>query len=122
MGPTFVLIPGRTNRQGRGVSRGKFDPAYLQEITTVLIAPEDMQRLGLSPGDRVRLTSDTGQVEVVAAPAQRDELPPGVLFIPYGDSSSRLMGADTEGSGMPTSKGLLVQLEIARNDATAESE
>ncbi len=39
------------------------------------------------------------------------ELPEGLLFIAYGDISSRLMGGDTHGSGMPTSKGLDVQLE-----------
>ena len=38
-------------------------------------------------------------------------LPPGMLFIAYGDLSSRLMGADTHGSGIPTSKGLDVILE-----------
>ena len=43
--------------------------------------------------------------------AKGDELPPGVLFIAYGDLSSRLMGGDTHGSGMPTSKGLDVAME-----------
>jgi len=38
-------------------------------------------------------------------------LPEGILFIGYGDASCRLMGADTHGSGMPTSKGLDVELE-----------
>ena len=34
-----------------------------------------------------------------------------VLFISYGDCSSRLMGIDTHCSGMPDSKGLDVYLE-----------
>lgn len=41
----------------------------------------------------------------------RDELPPGMLFIAYGDISSRLMGSDTHGSGIPTSKEIDVVLE-----------
>jgi formylmethanofuran dehydrogenase subunit D len=73
-----------------------------------------MQRLGLSKGDRVRLTSAEGQVEVAVTPAKKDELPEGILFIAYGDISSRLMGGDTHGSGMPTSKGLDVLLEVIR--------
>ena len=44
--------------------------------------------------------------------AKAGELPPGVLFIAYGDLSSRLMEPDTHGSGMPTSKGLDVELEV----------
>ena len=108
---TFVLVPGRTSRQGCGVSEGKFGEKYQSETTVLQMAPQDIQRLGLAAGDRVRLTSESGQIEVAVSPAKGDELPPGLLFIAYGDLSSRLMGADTHGSGMPTSKCLDVQLE-----------
>ena len=40
-----------------------------------------------------------------------DELQPGMLFISYGDKSSRLMGGETHGTGMPDSKGMDVQIE-----------
>lgn len=109
---TFVLIPGRTSRQGVGISEGKFGETYQSEITTLLVAPEDMERLGLENGNRVRLTSESGQAEVSISAAKAGDLPPGLLFISYGDISSRLMDGDTHGSGMPTSKGLDVQLEL----------
>ena len=108
----FVLIPGRTSKQGVGISEGKFGDTYQSETTTLLVAPEDMERLSLQAGNRVRLTSEHGQVEVAIRPAKAGELPSGLLFIAYGDISSRLMGGDTHGSGMPTSKGLDVQLEL----------
>ena len=111
MAETFILIPGRTSEQGCGISEGKFQEKYQSQINTLKVAPCDMDRLGLAAGDRVRLTSDHGQVEVAVTPAKGDELPEGLLFIAYGDISSRLMGGDTHGSGMPTSKGLDVQLE-----------
>ena len=108
---TFILIPGRTSRQGVGISEGKFGKNYLEEITSLQMAAEDMARLNLVDGDWVRLTSEVGEVEVAVVKAKGDELPPGLLFIAYGDLSSRLMGGDTHGSGMPTSKGLDVRLE-----------
>ncbi len=111
MSETFVLIPGRTSKQGCGISEGKFTEGYQAETTTLQVSPQDMQRLGLADGDRVRLASETGRIEVAVTAAKGDELPSGVLFIAYGDLSSRLMGADTHGSGMPTSKGLDVTLE-----------
>lgn len=111
MPETFILIPGRTSKQGVGISEGKFKEAYQSETQTLLVAPGDMRRLALGDGDRVRLTSDFGQIEVRVATAKGDELPPGLLFIAYGDFSSRLMGGDTHGSGMPTSKGIDVVLE-----------
>jgi formylmethanofuran dehydrogenase subunit D len=122
MPQTFILIPGRTSRQGCGISEGKFGASYQEETQTLLMCPEDMLALGLAAGDRVRLRSDSGQAEVTLAAAKAGELPRGVLFIAYGDASSRLMGADTHGSGMPTSKGLDVTIEkLAPRPAQAES-
>ena len=112
MPETFILIPGRTSDQGCGISEGKFLEKYQREINTLQVPPGDMARLGLVDGDRVRLTGEEGQVvEVNITPAKKDELPEGMLFIAYGDISSRLMGGDTHGSGMPTSKGMDVVLE-----------
>lgn len=110
MSETFVLIPGRTSKQGCGISEGKFTEGYRSETSVLQVSAADMQRLGLADGDRVRLSSETGAVEVAVVAAKGDELPSGVLFIAYGDLSSRLMGGDTHGSGMPTSKGLDVSL------------
>jgi formylmethanofuran dehydrogenase subunit D len=115
MPETFILIPGRTSKQGVGISEGKFKPAYLSETQTLQVAPQDMLRLGLKDNDRVQLTSEFGQIEVTVTAAKSDELPPGLLFIAYGDLSSRLMGGDTHGSGMPTSKGIDVELQVVRN-------
>jgi formylmethanofuran dehydrogenase subunit D len=112
MPETFIFIPGRTSDQGCGISEGKFQDKYQREIQSLQVAPGDMARLGLKAGDRVRLTSDSGQVEVSVIAAKADELPEGILFIAYGDISSRLMGGDTHGSGMPTSKGIDVTLEV----------
>lgn len=111
MSETFILIPGRTSKQGCGISEGKFEENYQSEINVLQVNPEDMQRLGLSKGDRVRLTSETGQIEIDIIESPKDELPAGLLFMAYGDMSSKLMGGDTHGSGMPTSKGIDVELE-----------
>lgn len=111
MSETFILIPGRTSRQGCGISEGKFKESYQAETRVLQIAPQDMQRLGLVAGDRVRVTSEGGAIEIAVQPAKSDELPSGVLFMAYGDLSSRLMSGDTHGSGMPTSKCLDVRLE-----------
>jgi len=112
MPETFILIPGRTSDQGCGISEGKYKEKYLREINTLQVSPGDMKRLGLVKGDCVRLKSQTGQIDVCVAPAKADELPDGLLFIAYGDLSSKLMGGDTHGSGMPTSKGIDVELEV----------
>ena len=97
-----------------GLCAGYGDAKVLSDLS-LQVAPGDMTRLGLADGDRVRLTSDHGAVEVCVTPAKKDELPEGLLFIAYGNISSQLMGGDTHGSGMPTSKGLDVTLEVVKS-------
>jgi formylmethanofuran dehydrogenase subunit D len=108
---TFILIPGRTSRQGTTLNEGKFSQAYVEETSTLLMSPEDMKRLALTNGDRVRLRTEQGEIEIPCQAAKPGELPAGVLFLPYGDMSSRLMGGDTHGTGMPNSKSVDVELE-----------
>jgi formylmethanofuran dehydrogenase subunit D len=110
---TFVLIPGRTSRQGTTLNEGKFTSGYVEETSTLLMCPEDMRRLGLENGNRVRVRSEQGQIELPCQAAKGGELPAGVLFLPYGDLSSRLMSGDTHCTGMPSSKSFDVELEKA---------
>lgn len=106
----FILIPGRTSKQGTTLNEGKYTEGYKTEIETLKMNPEDMERLDLENGDLVRVWNETGDV-VVPCESGKDELPPGLLFISYGDVSCRLMNSDTQGTGMPMSKGLDVYLE-----------
>ena len=110
-GETFILIPGRTARQGTALTESKLEGEYVEETSTLFMCPDDMTRLSLKNGERVRLNSESGQAEVMCQAAKAGELPPGLLFLPYGDASSRLMGGDTHGTGMPNSKCLDVELE-----------
>jgi formylmethanofuran dehydrogenase subunit D len=119
MAEQFILIPGRTSRQGTSLNEGKYTAEYLDEINTLQISAEDMQRLGLAEGDRVRVWNDVGSVTIPCKTAPREELPAGLLFISYGDISCQLMGAETHCSGMPDSKGIDVYLEKASESSDA---
>jgi formylmethanofuran dehydrogenase subunit D len=106
--PPWSLYP----RPGTTLNEGKFTAGYVEETGTLLVNADDMARLGLRNGDRVRLRSEQGPVELPCQAARAGDLPPGLLFLPYGDASSRLMG-DTQGTGMPNSKCFDVELERA---------
>ncbi len=110
---TFILIPGRTSDQGCGISEGKYAQRYSQAISTVQMNADDMNRLGLEEGCAVRIRSEFGSVVLPVVAVKGDELPCGLLFMAYGEYSSRLMGGETHGSGMPTSKGMDVTIESA---------
>ncbi len=108
----FILVPGRTSKQGVGINEGKFESTYQKEIHTLLMSPVDMERLEIESGDIVQLTSDFGQISINVEPAKKDDLPEGLLFMAYGDLSSQLIGGDTHSSGMPTSKGIDVEVKV----------
>jgi len=121
MAQTFILIAGRTTRQGTSLNESKFGADYLTETQTLWMHTEDLAELGLQSGDRVRVRSAWGAAEVTVQADKRGELPRGVVFLAYGDASSRLMGADTHGTGMPDSKGIDVTIEpIHLNQPTAQ--
>jgi formylmethanofuran dehydrogenase subunit D len=105
---TFILIPGRSTEQGTSVGN-KASARYREVTRTLRVHPDDLARLGLRAGDRARVRNARAEIEVTCVPAG-DELPPGVLFIAYGPESSRLLGGETHGTGMPDSKGIEVEL------------
>jgi formylmethanofuran dehydrogenase subunit D len=100
----FILIPGRSTEQGTSVG-DKSSEQYRAATRTVRMHPGDMARLGIADGGRVRISTEHAAIEVDCV-SGKDELPPGVLFIAYGPDCSRLMGGDTQGTGMPESKGI----------------
>lgn len=112
----FVLIPGRTAKQGSSLNVGKYTDEYIQETQTLFCNEEDMQRLGLVPGDRVRLDSAQGNAELRCQKGPKGEIPPGLLFLPYGPPVCALIGGETHGTGMPDSKGLDVTLTRLADD------
>lgn len=111
MGENMLLIAGRTSEQGTSLNRGKLKAEYLQVTSTVEMNEQDMARLGVREGDKIRLSNDIGETVVTCIPRKAADLPAGMLFMAYGPSSSELMGSDTAGSGMPLSKNLPVRVE-----------
>ncbi len=104
----FILIAGRTAKQGRQINVGKDTADYEEIVTTLTMHPEDMKALGVSPGGTVRVRTEYGEA---VFRCQEGKVPAGIVFVPYGPPTCRLMGGDTDGTGMPTSKGWEVEIE-----------
>jgi len=72
--------------------------------------PQDMKDLGLKGGATLRIKSKFGGITArVTDPTQ--DLPQGVIFIPYGRWANALVDPSTQGTGMPSFKGIPVELE-----------
>ncbi len=104
----FILITGRTAKQGRALHQGKTSAAYRQATALVEMNGEDMAHLGIVEGQAVRVRTLYGETEVEA---RRGRLPAGLIFIPLGPWANALADPDTQGTGMPGFKGLEAEVE-----------
>src|SRR5262245_44650483 len=104
----FIMIAGRTTKQGQQVNIGKDYPEYLTMTTTLTMNGDDMKALGLANGAKVIARTDCGEETFTC---QEGKVPPELIFVPYGPPTCKLMGGSTDGTGMPTSKGWECEIE-----------
>ncbi len=105
----FLLIPIRTNKQGQQLNVGKDEPEYQAIVNTMTMHAEDMRELGAAAGATIRVRTADGEATFQC---KEGNVPRGLLFVPYGPPTCLLMGGDTDGTGMPTSKGWDVEVEV----------
>ena len=108
MARPFILITGRTTKQGRTIHLGKEAKEYVEEISALEMNPADMEALKVKEGDRVRMRTPHGSSVVRC---KKGTVPPGLLFVAYGQFVNVLVGPDTQGTGMPDTKGIKVEVE-----------
>src|SRR5579864_6663222 len=104
----FLMNAGRTTKQGQQINVGKDDAAYQAIVNTLTMNPEDMKAVGIATGGTVRVRSECGEAVFLC---KEGRVPSGMIFVPYGPPTCRLMGQTTDGTGMPTSKGWEVEVE-----------
>ena len=105
----FLLMPIRTNKQGVQINVGKDGDEYNAIVNTMTMHPEDMKELGVITGGSVVISNEVGEATFLC---KEGNIPRGMLFVPYGPPTCQLMGGDTDGTGMPTSKGWDVDVEL----------
>ena len=115
MSNKMMLIPGRSSKQGTSLTQGKLKEEYQKVTSTLEMNKDDMDKMGLIDGDKVKLSNEVGETIVSCLGKKPEDLSEGMLFIPYGPPSSQLMTSDTAGSGMPLSKHMMVDVEKVKN-------
>jgi len=104
----FILITGRTAKQGEALHKGKDSDEYRQATGFVEMSHADRERLGIEEGQRVRVRTAFGEAELEL---RENDLPEGMIFVPMGPMANTLIGSETRGTGMPDSKGLEAEVE-----------
>jgi len=104
----FIMNAGRTSKQGQQINIGKETPEYEAMVSTLIMHPEDLKEIGAVSGGTLQVRSENGEGTFRC---EEGKVPPGMIFVPYGPPTCRLMGHTTDGTGMPTSKGWEVEVE-----------
>jgi formylmethanofuran dehydrogenase subunit D len=107
----FILVTGTAVKQAQGKEHGKISEKYKEAAAVCELSEEDLAKLGVQPGDPVRVTSKFGSVVVKAAKAR--EPTPGIAFIPTGPWANAVTSSQTRGAGIPSYKSLEVEVEPA---------
>ena len=114
-GRRYIMNAGRTTKQGQQINVGKDSPEYQALVSTLIMHADDMQEAGIASGGTVRVRSDNGEGIFLC---KEGKVPSGMIFVPYGPPTCRLMGSTTDGTGMPTSKGWEVEVEPIAAEST----
>jgi len=109
------LITGRTIQQGVAIEGGKEKPAYREACGIIELDAEDFKKLGIYRNTNVRVTSPHGSVVVKAIDATQGPHP-GLGWIPMGPWANSVVDPNTYSTGMPTFKGVPVEVEPAPNE------
>ena|SRR5436190_15792091 len=103
----FILNSSRSSRQGTLINVGKDSQEYIDLTNTMTMTATDMEQIGLSEGQMALVRTEFGEA---LFKCQAGKIPEGMIFVPYGPPTCKLMGGDTDGTGMPTSKGWEVEV------------
>lgn len=103
----FILNAARSSKQGSLINVGKDSEEYQALTSSMTMAAEDMAEIGLAEGQWATVRTEFGEAKFKA---QAGKIPLGMIFVPYGPPTCKLMGGDTDGTGMPTSKGWEVEV------------
>ena len=116
-----VLVTGRTMDQGCGKELGKLTKQYTENVAICEMNPEDMKKLDVRDDQKVQVITEYGSVVVKARKSQRIRSP-GTIFIPYGPWANTVLSSSTDGTGMPTLKGVKATVESTDNEFLGLSE
>lgn len=103
----FILNSSRSAKQGTLINVGKDSEEYQALTNSMTMDAADMAELGLTEGQKALVRTEFGEAEFVVKSGKE---PKGMIYVPYGPPTCKLMGGDTGGTGMPQSKGWEVEI------------
>ncbi len=95
----------------------RFGEEYKKLSAAITMSKNDLKKMGLKSGDRVRLTNNYGSIVVEVREPKRDE-PGGTAFMVNSPWSNTLVSGDTGGKGIPEFKDVSARVSLTKEEVT----
>ncbi len=103
--------------QGEALECDRFSEEYRKLSACIVMSKNDIKKMGLKQGDRVRVSNDYGSIVVEVKESKRDE-PGGIAFMVNSPWSNALVSGDTGGKGIPVFKNITARISLVKDDVT----
>ena len=91
-GMRFLMNAGRTSKQGQQINVGKDHAEYQAIVNTLIMHPDDMKAAGVASG--ATRPGPLGVRREAVFQCKEGKVPAGMIFVPYGPPTCRLMGGE----------------------------
>lgn len=99
----------------------RFGEEYRKLSAAIVMGKNDLKKMGLKPGDRVRVSNNFGSIVVEVKESKRDE-PAGIAFMVNSPWSNALVSDETGGKGIPEFKDITARISLVKEEVmTLES-
>jgi formylmethanofuran dehydrogenase subunit D len=95
----------------------RFGEEYRKLSACLLMSKNDLKKMGLKSGDRVRVASNCGNIVVEVKETRRNE-PGGLAFMVNSPWSNALVSEDTGGKGIPEFKNITAKVSLVKEEVT----
>jgi formylmethanofuran dehydrogenase subunit D len=98
--------------------RDRFGKDYEKLSACITMSKNDIVKMGLKSGDRVKVASTNGSIVVEVRESKREE-PGGVAFMVNSPWSNVLVSGDTGGKGIPEFKNITAKISLVKEEITS---
>ena len=96
----------------------RFGEEYKKLSAAIILSRNDMQKMGIKSGDRVKISNSYGSVVVEARESKKDE-PGGLAFMVNSPWSNSLVAGETQGKGIPDFKLITARMSLSKDEITS---
>ncbi|MCZ7392588.1 MAG: molybdopterin dinucleotide binding domain-containing protein [Candidatus Methanoperedens sp.] len=90
---------------------------YRKLSACLIMSKNDLNKMGLKAGDKVRVYNNWGSIVVEVKETKRDE-PGGIAFMVNSPWSNALVSGDAGGKGIPEFKNITAKVSLVKEEVT----